>query len=285
MKLYMQLIRLYFKTLTNINPTTAGKQATRLFQRNIKRPIKPREQAFYEQARSYAVNHEGENIEVYEMGKKDGKIIFLVHGWNGNAGQMAPIARQLAKLGYRVISFDLPAHGKSHLKFTNLRKMSLALHSVIAQVNPMEPFSVISHSFGSAVSIYTLTQDQFEIDKLILLTSPDKFEPIFMEFAQAIGLNKKAYQVMMNGISDIVRQPADQMRLSEMCREISVNELIMVHDKKDSVLAFKNAEAFAAANLDCTLVQLENVGHYRMLWNEQVLGIISRVFAQKLMAN
>ena len=282
MKFYLQLIRLYFQSLTQISPETAGRQALKLFQRTMKRPIRLREQAFYEQAKAIIVPHESEDIVAYETGNSYGPLVFLVHGWDGNAGQMAPIAQQLGKQGYRVISFDLPAHGKSKLKYTNLRKMSQALHSVIAQIDPTEPFSVVAHSFGSAVSIYSLTQDRYDIDKLVLLTSPDKFEPIFMEFAQTIGLNKKAYQIMVNGISKIVRQPAGQMHLSEMCRQIPVRQFTMMHDRHDKVLPFRNAALFAAANPECELIALENVGHYRMLWNEEVLQRLSGVFEQRV---
>lgn len=42
----------------------------------------------------------------------------MVHGWSGRGTQMSKIAEALVEQGYRIISFDAPAHGKADGKIS-----------------------------------------------------------------------------------------------------------------------------------------------------------------------
>jgi len=37
----------------------------------------------------------------------------MVHGWNGRGAQLGAFAPELVRVGFRVVTFDTPAHGRS----------------------------------------------------------------------------------------------------------------------------------------------------------------------------
>jgi alpha-beta hydrolase superfamily lysophospholipase len=155
MKMMLLLTRLYFKTLSILWPSKAGEKAFYAFQRTRRLPFKKAEIKFYETARRFEVVHPNEKVNAYELGDPKGKLVLLVHGWESNAGSMGAIANRLSREGYRVVALDLPAHGKSALAHTNLHECREALRAVIYQLRPAS-FSIVSHSFGSAVSAFAL---------------------------------------------------------------------------------------------------------------------------------
>ena len=170
----MKLIRLSFRILSFVWPKMAGKLAFRLFQVPRNKSFRNREKAFFEKARHFVVPHPTEDIDAYELGNPDGKLVLLVHGWDSNAGSLSKIAGELAVRGYRVVTFNLPAHGTSKLKRANLILCAGAMRALLDFLNPTEPFSIVTHSFGSAVSSYTLAKAPYIVDRFVMLTSPNR---------------------------------------------------------------------------------------------------------------
>lgn len=271
MKAIMFFIRLYFGALSVLWPGKAGEKAFRLFQRTRKLPFKKAELEFYSQARKFDVVHPTENIHGYEMGDPFGKLIVLVHGWDSNAGSMGAIANTLAHDGFRVVAFDLPAHGHSRLTHTNLRESSEALRALIYQLRPTEAFSVISHSFGSAVATTALSGTRYKVDNFIMLTSPNRLIDVFDEFKNQIGLGEQAYQEMLQYGYTLLKEPVEAVSVETKAKQVQYNKLLIIHDLHDKVLPYKNAERLSDVLPSARLYTLKNAGHYRMLWRGDVI--------------
>lgn len=270
----MSFIRLYFRVLSAMWPVKAGERAFRLFQRTRKLPFKKAELAFYQQAQKFDVVHPTENVHAYELGDPEGKLVILVHGWDSNAGSMGAIARALAFEGYRVVSFDLPAHGHSALTHTNLRECREALCALIYQLRPAEPFSIISHSFGSAVASMALSGSRYTIDNFIMLTSPNRLLDVFDEFKNQIALGEEAYQEVLRLASSLLKEPVEFVQVESKALKINYNKLIILHDPQDKVLPYSNSERISNALPNTQLVTLNKMGHYRMLWNAEVIATV-----------
>ena len=78
-------------------------------------------------AEPLAVVHRGQALAVESWGA--GPTVLLVHGWNGRGAQLGAFAPALVKSGYRVVTFDTPAHGRSPGRATNLPEISEAIHA------------------------------------------------------------------------------------------------------------------------------------------------------------
>ncbi|MFT4678343.1 MAG: pimeloyl-ACP methyl ester carboxylesterase [Flavobacteriales bacterium] len=280
MKLYLFLFRIYFKILGSVSPKTASIVAFKLFQKVRVLPIKPKEAEFYANSRRFAVQDELTEILCYENGPKDGSLIFLVHGWESNAGSLNGIVSALAAIGKRVVSIDLPGHGKHTATHTNLLECKSAFQSVIKHVNPQEPFSVLSHSFGSAVTTFALSEEKRKVDQLIYLTTPNEMTVIFEDFGKLVGLNKKVLKHIIDRASKLLGQDLDTFTVSIKGKEIEYNKLTLIHDRFDKIIPFANSENISKNLTNTELITLEKAGHYRMLWNDEVIEKITTTLQQ-----
>jgi pimeloyl-ACP methyl ester carboxylesterase len=113
-------------------------------------------------------------LTVELLGPADGPIVYLLHGWGGWRGQFAPIGRELAARGFRVVLVDAPNHGDSGPgtlgpKTTLLPDFSRALEAVICAIGPA--YAVIGHSLGAATSALALLEG-VQADKAVFIAPP-----------------------------------------------------------------------------------------------------------------
>ena len=64
------------------------------------------------------------------------------------------------------------------------------------------------------------------------------------------------------------------MNIEDMSENIQYNRLLLIHDKVDKVLPYKNSIAVQEKWNNSELLTIEKIGHYKMLWNEHVINSI-----------
>ena len=280
----LKLIRLYFKILSLISPTLAANSAFKVFQKIKIKNIRDREKPFYEQAKHFVVQREEENIDAYELGNPNGRLVFLVHGWESNAGCLLKFAEELSALDYRVVAFNLPGHAFYQNSSTNLLDCKLAFELVLKQIDPQESFDVVSHSFGSAVVANTLGNTDYKVGQMVFLTNPNKIENIFRQFQDIINLGENALQKLLLKVNELLGDELATMDVENQLNKMNFNNFLMVHDENDKVLPFSNSVEINESVKGSKLHSLTDVGHYRMLWNEvvikKVIGFVKEPISQ-----
>jgi pimeloyl-ACP methyl ester carboxylesterase len=275
MKFIIKLIRIYFKTLSVISPKLSAKKAFILFQKPRRLPFKKEEIAFYKKATSSLLNTSIGQINYYSVGNPVGELVILVHGWDSNAGSMSGIGDKLAEKGYHVISLDFPAHGNSKLKYLNVVTAKESLKALIKKVANDKPFSLIAHSFGSLASAITLSELQIKVKQLIYLTTPDKASTMFEYFRDGIGLSDKAFAHLVEKGETLIKAPLATLDVLALTETIKYEDLLLIHDKYDRILPYKNSVTIDNALTNSSLFTINKIGHSRMLWNENVQNKIS----------
>ena len=273
MKYILLIYKYYLNFLSFVAPKYGGKVAVNLFQKvRLKKP-KRREIEFYKEAKSFKIPFEKEAIDAYELGNPNGKLIFLVHGWDSNAGSLGKIANALKETNkYRIIAFDLPAHHQSKLKYTNLYESKNAFKKILEFVQPKGELSVVAHSFGVAVTAFALSETNYKVDKLVFLSGNDVLEDVFKQFQKMIGFNDRIYQEVAKWTHKIIKLPLKELVISNRLKQINFNKMLIIHDKFDKVLPYKNAVSIHSKIPNSILKPFEKIGHYRMLWNEGVVN-------------
>lgn len=272
MKLYFKLLKVYYKIISFLAPKLGGKIAFKLFQRVRKKNVRKREQGFYKKARHFKVPFLNQDLNCYELGDVKGELIFLVHGWDSNAGSMAKFAFELAKRDYRVLSFDLPGHAHAASDHTNLYECKEAFKSLINFIQPKDPFTIVAHSFGSALTAYTLSTLNYKVDKFVFLTSPNALLEVFTNFKNFVGISDKTFSYMLKNAEETIREEVQYVNVQDKLKNISFTKLLLVHDRADKILPYRNSQEIMNANHSNTeLKTYDKIGHYRMLWNEDVL--------------
>lgn len=268
----IKLIRVYFAVSSTLAPRSTGRRSFKVFQKVRIKNIREREKAFFEEAQQFTVPFHKEDIDSFSFGKADGPLVLLVHGWESNAGSLSQFKNRFVELGYHVVAFNLPGHGQHKATSTNLYECYNAMKHVLDYIQPEGPISVVSHSFGSAVTANALSRLNYEVDRIVFLTSPRRIEDIFLEFKGIISLGDKAYASLIETTENLLGAPISSLDVDTNLNRIDYNDLLLIHDKTDKILPFVNSEVILDKTSNSELIPLEKVGHYKMLWSDDVVN-------------
>ncbi len=274
MKIYLTIFGLYFRVLSLLSNKIAGQKAFQFLQKPRKLKFRQRENQFYQNTKTYLLHTEYGEIPCYETGNSNGKLVILVHGWESNAGSLSGIGHLLAEQGFRVISFDLPAHGNQNATHTNLFECKEVLKSLVSYLNPAHDFSIVSHSFGSAVATYAMSEVNYSLDQFICLSSPNKLAFLFETFKEMFQLPAKPYKIMLEKIETLFGKPLEKISVEKMMPSVNYKNLTIIHDINDKVLPFAFSKQIAASSSSSELITIKNVGHYRMVWDRDVFTFV-----------
>jgi pimeloyl-ACP methyl ester carboxylesterase len=267
----LRLIQLYFQITSVIAPRKAARFGFKVFQKVRIKSVRNREKAFFEMAKHAKVSFESEDIDLYELGDPKGDLVFLIHGWESNAGSLSKVADELVSRNKRVIAFNLPGHAFYKNDSTNLFVCKKAFEAVLAHVKPTAFFSTISHSFGSAVTANALSNTTYPIKNMVFLTSPNLVEEIFIEFAAHVKMGKKAHSHLLEITRGVLGKDISSLDVERNLAQTPFRKLLILHDRKDKVLPFSNSERIAQKVERTKLLALEGNGHYKMLWSDEVV--------------
>ncbi len=274
-RLILEGLKLKFKLLSIISPQKAAQKAIRLFSTPQFQKIRNRERNFLKNANIIRIKNDPEDIILYEAGDRNGKPILVVHGWDSNPGSLSGISGKLADLGYHILALNVPAHGISKQESTNMLETANLIIKVLEYFKDKGNFSFVTHSFGSGAVSFALNKSGIEADKLVFITSPDKIMDIFDEFKDTIGLGDNAYKYMLEYSEKRFERKFDDMVISKALKKVKFNRLLLVHDKKDKILPYHNSENILKTNSkQSEIYTTEGKGHYRILWDENVINKI-----------
>ena len=138
-----------------------------LFTKPYRSPILPEEERLLAKARCFDLAYKGGKLAVMEWGK--GPAILCVHGWSSRGLRFTYLIEALADAGYRMVTFDAPAHGRSSGSHIDLMEYVDALMEVSGNVGSL--YAIVAHSFGAERPNATLSVNGNPGRSLTLFTS------------------------------------------------------------------------------------------------------------------
>lgn len=267
----IRVLRQYHKTLSVISPKLAAKSAFEIFKTVRKKEIRDREKPFYLEAKQENLEIDGDTIHTYSFGNQDHDIVLLLHGWDSNAGCMYRFVKPLLAKNKYVVSFNLPGHAFYNSSKTNLFEAKETFKKFMSTLPDNRNISIISHSFGSAVAGYGLSELDVRINQLMFLTSPNKMEDIFDDYKKIIGLNKKSYLILKEKAQHILGERVEDLTIGDKLLKADFSHLHLFHDEFDKVLPYSNSLKIKSQVENSTLHTYAKIGHYRMLWNDELV--------------
>ena len=198
-----------------------------------------------------------------------GPTVLLVHGWSGSAGDMAPMAAELVRTGYRTVLFDMPGHGGSSPGRTNLYVYLRTLEALASVVGPLE--AIVGHSLGGTATALALGQRLLTAQRAVLLApavSPWEFS---WDFAKMIGLPAERVPGMVARTEELVGAKADGLNAAETVRGLET-PVHIAHDPEDLDVPFAHSAKLATAWPGATLVPRPGLGHRKILKDPATIG-------------
>lgn len=257
--------------LQAISPKLVTWFAAKLFTTPLKHKIPKREWEMDSRSKKQrlTVKSIGKEIQVYRYGMGVKKVL-LVHGWSGRGTQLVKIANVLVAMGYEVITFDAPAHGKSPGHSTLMPEFIASIMEVEKTMGPFE--YAIGHSLGG-MSLLTSLRRGLNVKKAVIIGSGDVIQDIIDSFIARLTL-KPHIGVLLKEHFEKQRKEEMESYSSHVAAQFVAVPTLVVHDEDDDEVPVKAAYSIHKHLRISELFITKGLGHRKILGDEKVLDCI-----------
>jgi len=235
------------------------------------RKLRENELAILNQSKKKKFTFQDFEIQLYEW-KGGEKKVLLIHGWEGQAGNFSDLVEALLINGYTVYAFDAPSHGFSSRGKTSLFEF-IALVGIL--IKKYQVKNLVSHSFGGVATTYALFNNKdLQIDKYVLLTTPDTFAERINDVSEMVGITDKVKNKLIAKLEKETKIEVKTLRVSEFVKSINVRKSLIIHDKNDKVIPIERSKNVHKNWSACEFKEIEGTGHFRILRSKEVINTV-----------
>ncbi len=215
------------------------------------------------------------NIATYIWGRsrQAGKpvarpTILLVHGWSGRGTQLGSFVEPLLDVGYRVISFDAPAHGQSSGKQTTIFEIAdviLALQKLYGEFD-----AVITHSFGGPCSALAV-KNGLKINRMVAICPPATIRGLVTKFISALHITEKTSKHLIKHIEkSFGKHIWKELSMTTLVEHLDIPGFV-IHDSHDVDIPWEEGQAVAHLWNNAPFKITNGLGHRRILRDDDVI--------------
>ena len=278
MTVFFMALNITFKILSLLSPKLAGKLALRIFMTPPKAAAPRREAKIREQATlSYRmINNKKIALRVWssESLEQDAPTILLSHGWAGRTSQFVEFIEPLVTAGYCVVGADIPAHGDSPGKRTNILEASQILSIVAAEFGPLS--AIIGHSFGTGTILLGMDKYDIKSPKIVLIGAYSRVSFVIDLFSSLFNLNQATMDAMQQAgyekFGDKYGIEWDWDSISPVNTIKSYQgKVFFIHDETDHEVPIDDVLELHQSRPEAKVLISSGFGHRRILRNKDVI--------------
>jgi pimeloyl-ACP methyl ester carboxylesterase len=261
-----RLMRAGLGAVSTLSPAAAAFAAERIFMHPRRHPRPEHEWALLSSARMFSLPSQDGRLTAWEWGD-DGEPVLLMHGWEGRGAQLGPLVGPLVARGFRVVTFDAPAHGSSPGFLSSFFHLARALESAKGAVGPLH--AVIAHSLGGAAAAWA-SQGAPIAKRLVMVAPPTSLRDATEHAAQMLGLRRDARERMEQRLTQRFGFRLDDVHAARLAPEMTA-PLLVVHDENDREVPIASGELLASRWPGAELARTRGLGHRRILKDPAVI--------------
>jgi len=196
-----------------------------------------------------------------------GPVVLFVHGWNGRAAQLAPMAQQVAWEGYRAVCIDVTAHGESPGERPSWHHFLDDVTRAAAHFGPIHTF--VGHSAGGLSMMAASAQQRLRADAFVCICAPSHPFPPIRAIEQLLDPPSRVLDACR---ADIARQFGTTWRELEdgMTWRSSTAPLLLINDRKDRFVDHTDGDRIASWVPTARLIKTAGHGHTRVLASDEL---------------
>ena len=277
--LLLRYIRFIYNTLGRMFPDYFGSRAYEQWFTTTRFKTPAYELPAVDSARRETLDVNGIPVAVYiwqnDTSDHD-KTLLFIHGWTGRGSQIVNYIEKLNAIGYRVISFDAPAHGNSTGKQTSALEMTdtvLALNAHYGNIN-----AAITHSFGGMILAYAMSLG-LKLERAVMICPPSSLEVLLDNFQRILALPDSVMQVLIRKSYAIHGQIIrDAVNTVNNASKLSCKGLVL-HDEDDIEIPWHSGKEIADAWQGAEFIKTSGLGHRRIIHDDEVIDRITTFLA------
>ncbi|MCA2211937.1 alpha/beta fold hydrolase [Jidongwangia harbinensis] len=264
-------VRMAFAVLNRASPALAARWAEQIWFTTPRRAA-PARAVPVPGGSAFTVDTGGHRVVGQAWGT--GPAVYLLHGWGGEASQLAGFVPPLVERGHRVVAFDAPSHGRSAPgaygpRSSTIPEFAAALTAVVDACGPAH--AVIAHSMGGAATAVALC-DGLRADRVALLAPMAGTTAYGRRLAGLLGLGEPAYRRLVARAERRVGAPMHHFDVPALGRAVAMPSTLVVHDRDDAFTPVGDGLAIAAAWPSARLHLTTGLGHRRLLRDPGVVA-------------
>jgi pimeloyl-ACP methyl ester carboxylesterase len=267
-----------------IAPSLAGRIAFELFCRTSDpAKVTPAEQrvlnkasAFMAEARHHRLTVGNSSVSAFDFRPPSGRYtrtVLVIHGWRSRTEHMRHLIDGFRNAGARVISIDLPGHGKSTGRRLNMANAVAAAQAADTWFGPFE--GVVGHSFGGAVAINAVmgsvaTIPAVRAERLVVIAAPSSMPLVFEDFGRFLNLGPRSQTAIAGIVERIAGRPLSSFVGRDQL-ETNPVETLVLHAADDKEVSPDHARLLAGAGPHVDLRWVNGLGHRRIIADPSVV--------------
>ena len=241
-------------------PPLAGRWALDLFCTPLRHPEPAREKELLRTAEVFNVPFRNVHLAAYAWG--EGPAVLLVHGWSGRGAQLGSFVQPLVESGHRVVTFDLPAHGRTPGRRLNGYDGRDAVLQMGEALGPFQ--AVIAHSFGAVCTTLALKQG-LAAGRIVYVAPACHLDQAVRGFARQLGLSWPVEWAFREEMERTFGPGVwAEVSGTVIARSLTLPALI-VHDIEDVEVPWREGQSLAHAWPGARLHTTSGLGHRRIL--------------------
>jgi pimeloyl-ACP methyl ester carboxylesterase len=234
-------------------------------------PLRPRDEALLANTVEFRFGANQSRLG-WTIGK--GPVVLLVHGYSGRGVQMATLAREIAKCGFRAVFFDAGGHGASRAEKVGFFTFINDTRDIVAHLG--EPlFAMIGHSAGGLAMMRARGLYGAKAGRYVLIAAP--FYPyVPLETMQRQGAPAETIPHIKAILSDQF-----QTTWAALVGGIAFDpepdaRLLAIYDTADERVRHSDAELIGSRWPGTHVVKTSGYGHNRILQADETLKAVAK---------
>lgn len=198
-----------------------------------------------------------------------GPLVILAHGWSGSSGQLAPLRQQLLAAGFRVATFDAPAHGTSPGRTTSAAQFMRVIEHIAHAEGPTH--ALVGHSLGALAA--AMGMPSVTPRGLVLLSPMPSFDFALDQFQMALRFDDRLREKVAARVMQLARFERERARVeSGLAARVRT---LLIHDQDDRRIPVSVSRELAAEHAWVEYFETAGLGHSKVLADARVLDRVT----------
>lgn len=203
----------------------------------------------------------------WRWGRARDPVVVLVHGWGGRGTQLRAFIAPLLARGLSVVAYDAPGHGMTGGAESSLPHFLRALEAMLDHLGPVH--ALIGHSMGGAAAAMIMSRRAAGVERGVLIAPPASLRDSTRRIADSLGWTQALAAAVQRRIEYHFGLAWSEFQAE---RSGGSQELLVIHDGKDSEVPIADGLRHARAWPRARLLQTTGLGHRRLLADPTVIA-------------